>query len=89
MQLADAGVSVTDRGWWNGAAYLGVRFAEADGAHYGWMSMSATSGGIDIYSLAYESTPDAPIAAGAVPGPGALLLGAGALGGAGLRRSRR
>jgi hypothetical protein len=88
-QLADTNVSVTDHGWWNGAAYLGVRFAEADGNHYGWISMSATSSSIDIYSFAYETTPDAPILAGAVPSPGAggaILMAAAGLG---VRRARR
>src|SRR5262245_56763462 len=74
MQLADTSESSNDHGWWSGAAYLGVRFAQSDGIHYGWVSMSATSSSIDIYSLAYESTPDVSIATGAVPGPGSGAL---------------
>src|SRR5262245_19606228 len=76
-----------NHGWWGGPGYPGVRFSQADGTHYGWISMSAGVN-LDVYSLAYQSTPDAPIAAGAVPGPGAGAVLAGVLGAAGLRRRR-
>ena len=48
--------------------------------------MNADSSHIDIFSFAYETTPDASIGAGVVPAPATLLVGSLAF--AGLRRRR-
>lgn len=82
-------VEGSHNGWWGGAAHLGVRIAVADGTRYGWVSMSASSNTLDIYSFAYETEVNTPIGAGAVPAPGAGLMAAGSLIGVGLRRARR
>ena len=66
--------------------YLGVRFPQSDGLHYGWIGVEMfVDGGTGLYCLdafawGYETAVDTPIAAG-VPEPGTLaLLGIGALG---------
>jgi hypothetical protein len=75
-------------GWWgSGPAYLGVRIAAPGGARYGWIYMNVGSG-MDIYSVAYETDIDTPIAAGAIPAPGAGVILGCLAGGAGIRRRR-
>jgi hypothetical protein len=74
--------------------FVGFRFDIGGNVRYGWLDVevrgsgsAANSGGIFFFGAAYDDT-GAPIAAGAVPGPGtlgALALGAAAC----LRRSRR
>lgn len=75
--------------------FVGFRFNIGGNTHYGWLDVEvrgtfgpANTGGIFFFGAAYESTPNTPIAAGAVPAPGTL---AGlAIGAAGmLRRKRR
>lgn len=76
-------------GQWTGAGYLAFRLTEGADARYGWVSMYATGQTIRVFSLAYESEVNTPIAAGAVPGPGASTLLACSLASAGLALRRR
>lgn len=67
------------------SAYIGLEFYFDGDAYYGWVRVGApvSINGGWIYDYAYETTPNTPIAAGAVPEPntlalvavGALLLG--------------
>jgi hypothetical protein len=68
-----------------GVGYLGVRFHQADGLHYGWIRVHLPSRdpvlagtvlfGTAVVDWAYESQPDTPIQAGAMgDGNGALPL---------------
>ena len=55
---------------------MGVEF-DIDGAtHYGWINLRVAElgPGVEIYGWAYESTPNTPILAGAIPEPNTLLL---------------
>jgi hypothetical protein len=70
--------------------YLGARFSATDGTHYGWMRVLLEpwweppyqSGGYvfhlqrwpEVFDWAYESLPDTPIVAGAVPESATWLL---------------
>jgi hypothetical protein len=57
-------------------AYMGIEF-DIDGAtHYGWINLRVAElgPGVEIYGWAYESTPNTPILAGAIPEPSTLLL---------------
>lgn len=50
---------------------------DIDGAtHYGWINLCVgeLGPGGEIYGWAYESDPDTPIIAGAIPEPSTLLL---------------
>jgi hypothetical protein len=65
-------------------AFLGVRFQASDGLLYGWMRVSVPFAGVNggwIHEWAYETRPDTPILAGAVPEPStwALLIGGSVL----------
>jgi hypothetical protein len=57
--------------------YFGLQFYIDDNIHYGWVQMDfsefGTVGG-NIVGWAYESTPNAPIFAGAIPEPSTLSL---------------
>jgi hypothetical protein len=70
--------------------YVGVRFNDFDGTHYGWIAVERTSWyGLDleVHAWGYETEAGVPVQAGAVPEPGTLaLLAFGAL--AGTRRRR-
>ncbi|MCZ7591576.1 MAG: PEP-CTERM sorting domain-containing protein [Kiritimatiellae bacterium] len=69
-------------------AYMGIEF-DIDGAtHYGWINLRVgeLGPGVEIYGWAYESTPNTPILAGAIPEPSTLLL---LLGGTTLLLGRR
>ena len=70
-------------------AFMGLRLQASDGTHYGWVRIDASIpiGGGVIRDWAYETRPNTPILAGAVPEPsvGALL----ALGAALMWRLRR
>jgi hypothetical protein len=85
--------------------YLGARFSAADGTHYGWMRVllepwwqpPLQSGDYvfhlqrwpEVFDWAYESTPNTPIVAGAVPEPGSIAFVFVALLVASLRAGRR
>jgi len=60
------------------ANYLGFRFIAAGGTtHYAWMRLSTpsgTTGPRSIMEYAFESTPDAAIAVGAIPAPSSLMV---------------
>ncbi|MEM0965135.1 MAG: hypothetical protein AAGJ81_03145 [Verrucomicrobiota bacterium] len=77
------------------SSLIGFRFDISGNTHYGWLRLEPTAGpvgrGITISEAYYESTPDTPIAAGAIPEPANAAVGLGllALGAAGLRRWRR
>jgi len=67
--------------WWGGrfggkAGYIGVKFGSEEDWHFGWIlfgsNLEASQGVISGW--AYESIPEQPIAAGAVPEPATLLL---------------
>jgi hypothetical protein len=70
-------------------AYIGCRFEDDDGLHYAWVHAVLSEFGAGVEDWAYEATPGAPIAAGAVPEPAtvALLIAVLAVG-ARLRRIR-
>lgn len=77
-------------------AYLGLTFDLPDGRHAGWAEIGVYAfdfpgGSFDaaIYGFAYETTPGATIAAGAVPEPPALVLLAAGAAGLALVRARR
>ncbi|MGC6458519.1 MAG: PEP-CTERM sorting domain-containing protein [Akkermansiaceae bacterium] len=56
-------------------AYLGFRFEGEQGTHYGYALFTDTfSKGTTILATAWESEPDTPIIAGAIPEPSSALL---------------
>lgn len=64
------------------SAYLGLQLQIEGRAHYAWLRLGAPLaplGGGWFYDFAYETRPDTPILAGAVPEPStwALLVGGG------------
>jgi hypothetical protein len=60
------------------APYLPIAFEKSDGLHYGWVRFE-TNGLFGFEDWAYETAPNTPIAAGAVPEPSTwTLLAAGA-----------
>jgi hypothetical protein len=65
-----------------GSAYLGFDFQQNGETYYGWMQAGCPVVGINagwVYDYAYETIPNTPIAAGAVPEPstwGSFMLGA-------------
>jgi hypothetical protein len=72
--------------------YLGLVLDLPDGPHAGWADIQfdlVDYGSFTLFGFAYQTTPGASIAAGAVPEPPSLvLLAAGAAGLAALRRKR-
>jgi hypothetical protein len=65
------------QGHWSGVdGFVGLRFQYAGATHYGWMeianSENVASG--QVLGWAYETRPDTPIFAGAVPEPSTLSL---------------
>ncbi len=57
-------------------AYLGIEFLIAGQAHYGWVHINNPAGqaGGFILDWAYETSPNTPIFAGAVPEPSSFAL---------------
>jgi hypothetical protein len=87
-------VTFSESGLWDGGltAFLGFRFTNATGLHYAWarLTVDDNTNIIIVRDAAYETTPGAAIAAGAVPEPAVMtlmVLGLGAL--SRRRRSRR
>ena len=64
------------------SAYLGFDFQQNGETYYGWAQVGCPISGLNvgwIYDYAYETTPNTPIVAGAVPEPSTwALLAAGA-----------
>jgi hypothetical protein len=71
--------------------FAGFRFERADGIHYGWarLNLDLDTITLTIRDWAYQSTPDAAIAVGAVPEPGTSALALLAAGAAGVAVWRR
>jgi hypothetical protein len=68
----------------NPSAYFGLRFGATAPYNYGWIQLreGTQPGAWDLLAYGIETTPDTPIAAGAVPEPtslGALAIGAAAI----------
>ncbi len=57
-------------------AFMGVQFYIDETVHYGWINLWVHEDGPlgHIYGWAYESNPDTPIIAGAIPEPSTLFL---------------
>jgi hypothetical protein len=75
----------------NPSPYFGIRFGATAPYNYGWIQLreGTEPGAWDLVAYAYETTPDTPIAAGAVPEPASLSLLALGAAGAMLRRGKR
>jgi PEP-CTERM motif len=60
------------------SAHIGFDLVRNGANYYGWMYLSSPNNDAAIYanlvSWAYETSPDTPIAAGAVPEPSAIML---------------
>lgn len=74
------------------SAYVGLQLQINGNTHYGWIRLGAPlpflNGGW-IYDFAYETRPDTPILAGAIPEPSAwVLLSVGGIGILWFRRKR-
>ena len=74
-------------------SFMGFRFGSGSTWNYGYIEVlwtgtgTASASTFQLLSAAYESTPNTPIAAGAVPAPSAFALLA--LGGGAFRRARQ
>ena len=80
MPLFTAARDSVTAGYFTGleSAFLGFQFQGDGQTHYGWMRVGCPLAGLNvgwIYDYAYETAPDTPIFAGAVPEPSALSLG--------------
>jgi hypothetical protein len=51
--------------------YMGVRFSDIDGNHYGWIGVVRNVSNLDAFAWGYETEPGVPIVAG-IPAPGTL-----------------
>jgi hypothetical protein len=67
-------------------SYMGVRFSDVDGYHYGWIGVMRVDLDLDAFAWGYETEPGVPIVAG-IPAPGTLA--ALAFGAAVTRRGRK
>jgi hypothetical protein len=67
------GSYVTDFGIWPNVKYLGVRFSDVDGVHYGWVGVYSYFyiSDFEAFAWGYETEPGVPIIAG-IPAPGTL-----------------
>lgn len=75
-------------------SYMGFRFGTPGNYHYGWLEVqwNQSTSYFEVFSGAYDSTPNVAILAGAVAVPeprSAAALGVLALGGAAVRRYRK
>jgi hypothetical protein len=70
----------------NEIGYMGVRFSDVDGYHYGWIGVVRNYVDFDAFAWGYETEPGVPIIAG-IPAPGTLA--ALAFGAAVTRRGRK
>lgn len=71
-----------------GRNFAGVGWRRGEDFHYGWVEFDGVGGSqMKIVAWAWESEPNVPILAGAVPEPSVLLL-LGAAGGLWMRRRR-
>jgi hypothetical protein len=64
-------------GYWSGQdAFVGLRFQYSGQTHYGWMEIANNTGTASgqVLGWAYETRPDTPILAGAVPEPSCISL---------------
>jgi hypothetical protein len=52
-------------------SYMGVRFSDIDGYHYGWIGVVRNGMHFDAFAWGYETEPGVPIIAG-IPAPGTL-----------------
>lgn len=92
--------------FYTATGFAGVRFDTVGGSakHHGWVRLRLTNNGyggftphaqvgrVDVIDWAYNTVPDAPIAAGQIPEPTSAALGtlgALALGASGVRKIRR
>jgi hypothetical protein len=74
-----ASVNIGSIGLFTGveSAYTGLQFQLGGRTHYGWVRVGAPIAGANggwIYDYAYETRPDTPILAGAVPEPSTWVL---------------
>jgi hypothetical protein len=69
--------SQTDISLINGRAFVGVKLEMPDGPHYGWIDLIDNgyyaSPSFVAAAWAWETTPNTPLPAGMVPGPGSLV----------------
>jgi hypothetical protein len=70
------------------AGYMGVRFSDVDGNHYGWISVVRHFSSFDAFAWGYETEPGVPIVAG-VPAPDTLAALAFGAALTGRRRKRK
>jgi hypothetical protein len=58
--------------------FIGLRFAGADGEHFGWARVQLTGSGMEavarVIDYAFEMRPGEAILAGAVPEPASIVL---------------
>jgi hypothetical protein len=74
-----------------GLSYMGVRFLDIDGYHYGWIAVfnpDDSSFEFDAFAWGYETEPGVPIIAG-IPAPGTLAALAFGAALTGRRRNRQ
>jgi hypothetical protein len=61
--------------WFNGQrAFVGIQTVDGSDAHFGWLDATYDNETLTVHSWAYESTPNTPISAGAIPEPSVTAL---------------
>lgn len=91
---AKTGTPTSGNFWDTNTGYIGVRYANASGTHYGWIHVDSVDNGLESYHIsgyAYNDTADATTKAGEmpVPEPSTVALALLASGAAGLMSARR
>ncbi len=67
--------SIPEGPFYQNPGYLGFQFEAADGVHFGYIYLEEVQSLSAIYhGFAYESEPNTPILAGAIPEPSSVLL---------------